>query len=186
MKYEEESGIVPISLVNNKEVEVQFKKVDASDRSGLKDAQFKLLYKNSKDGAYSDTDIILYKFEGTIYALKSTDTPPTGYKKIDNLTSGADGLFKFKVNVPGFYAIKETRAPSGYIAQKGEFAKEFSLENGEIKIDGKKPTEPIEIENMKVTLPNTNGLASWIGFTLMGLVVMVLAGFYYNKKKVRG
>lgn len=43
--------------------------------------------------------------------------------------------------------------------------------------------DPIQIENKKVSLPNTNGLAAWIGFTILGLIFMTLAGFYYNKKK---
>ncbi|WP_276877195.1 SpaA isopeptide-forming pilin-related protein, partial [Anaerococcus hydrogenalis] len=42
---------------------------------------------------------------------------------------------------------------------------------------------PIQVENKKTQLPMTNGLAAWIGFTIIGLVLMVLAVWYYNRKK---
>lgn len=43
--------------------------------------------------------------------------------------------------------------------------------------------KPIQVENKKTQLPMTNGLAAWIGFTIIGLVLMVLAVWYYNRKK---
>ena len=127
VKYVEEPGVVPITLVNNKEHEVVFKKVDGTDNKVLAGAEFEVLYKNEKTGEYSNKDIILYKdASGTIYALKSDDTPPTGYTKLDKLTSGKDGIVKFKVNEPGFYALKEIKAPEGYINPRG-IVKEFAI-----------------------------------------------------------
>ena len=140
VRFIEEPGVVPITLVNNKEHEVVFKKVDGTDNKVLAGAEFEVLYKNEKTGEYSNKDIILYKdTSGTIYALKSDDTPPTGYTKLDKLTSGKDGIVKFKVNEPGFYALKEIKAPEGYINPRG-IVKEFAV------LDDKVQTEQYKTE----------------------------------------
>ena len=140
VRFIEEPGVVPITLVNNKEHEVVFKKVDGTDNKVLAGAEFEVLYKNEKTGEYSNKDIILYKdTSGTIYALKSDDTPPTGYTKLDKLTSGKDGIVKFKVNEPGFYALKEIKAPEGYINPRG-IVKEFAV------LDDKVQTEKYKTE----------------------------------------
>ncbi len=114
-KYIEEPGIVPITLVNNKEHEVVFKKVDANDKTKvLAGAEFEVWYKQTKEGEYSKDNISLYKdANGNLYALKADDIPPTGYTKLDKFTSGKDGLVKFKVNEQGYYALKEIKAPEG-------------------------------------------------------------------------
>lgn len=136
VKYVEEPGIVPITLVNNKEHEVEFKKVDANDKNKvLAGAEFEVWYKQTKEGKYSKDDIILYKdANGNLYALKSDDTPPSGYTKIDGnkFTSGQDGIVKFKVNEQGYYALKETKAPEGYLTPKG-FVKEFAIIGGKVQ-----------------------------------------------------
>ena len=135
VRFIEEPGVVPITLVNNKEHEVEFKKVDAADKKALEGAEFQVLYKNEKTGEYSDKNIILYKDKsGTIYALKSDDTPPSGYTKLDKLTSGKDGIVKFKVNEPGYYALKEIKAPAGYINPNG-IVKEFAVLDDKIQTD---------------------------------------------------
>lgn len=140
VRFIEEPGVVPITLVNNKEHEVVFKKVDAADKKALEGAEFKVLYKNEKTGEYSDKNITLYKdADGNLYALKSDDTPPTGYTKLDTFTSGKDGIVKFKVNEPGFYALKETKAPKGYINPRG-IVKEFAV------LDDKVQTEQYKTE----------------------------------------
>ena len=140
VRFIEEPGVVPITLVNNKEHEVVFKKVDGTDNKVLAGAEFEVLYKNEKTGEYSNKGIILYKDNsGTIYALKSDDTPPTGYTKLDKLTSGKDGIVKFKVNEPGFYALKEIKAPEGYINPRG-IVKEFAV------LDDKVQTEQYKTE----------------------------------------
>ena len=41
----------------------------------------------------------------------------------------------------------------------------------------------INIENKKLTLPLTNGIRPWIGFTILGLILMILGVWYYNKRK---
>ncbi len=322
-KYIEELGIVPITLVNNKEHEVEFKKVDANDKNKvLAGAEFEVWYKKSREGDYSNKYISLYKdANGTLYALKSDDKVPTGYTKLEKFTSGEDGIVKFKVNEQGYYALKETKAPEGYLTPKKGYMKfnsnheeityvkdkskitlsglplenEFyennvgaktgitikaylvdkkngnetfvkdykvdlknydvnnkasqtidlydlvkgdSTDNSPIKSDktivfkmspqiglstqlniisniviGDKINEErtfhigtkgeeyvdhsykftnmeeidtknsIEIVNRKLSLPFTRGIRAWIGFTIIGLVLMILAAYYYNKKK---
>ena len=132
-RFIEEPGVVPITLVNNKENEVTLKKVDPEGKV-LPGAEFEVWYKQTKEGTYTNSDISLYKdASGTIYALKSTANVPTGYTKLDKLISGTDGTVKFKVNEPGYYAIKETRAPNGYIKEKGEYVKEFVVKDGVVQ-----------------------------------------------------
>ena len=133
-KYVEEPGIVPITLVNNKEHEVEFKKVDANDKTKvLEGAEFELWYKQTKEGEYSKDNISLYKdANGNLYAFKADYTPPTGYTKLDKFISGKDGLVKFKVNGQGYYALKEVEAPDGYLKPK-DFVKEFAIIGGKVQ-----------------------------------------------------
>lgn len=133
-KYIEEPGIVPITLVNNKEHEVVFKKVDANDKTKvLAGAEFEVWYKQTKEGEYSKDNISLYKdANGNLYALKADDIPPTGYTKLYKFTSGKDGLVKFKVNEQGYYALKEIKAPEGYLRPK-DFVKEFAIIGGKVQ-----------------------------------------------------
>ena len=134
VKYVEESGIVPITLVNNKEHEVVFKKVDANDKNKvLEGAEFEVWYKQTKEGEYSKDNISLYKdANGNLYAFKADYTPPTGYTKLDKFISGKDGLVKFKVNGQGYYALKEIKAPEGYLKPK-DFVKEFAIIGGKVQ-----------------------------------------------------
>ena len=113
-----------------------FKKVDGEDNNKvLEGAEFEVLYKEDKAGEYSDKNITLYKdAKGNLYALKSDDTPPTGYTKLGKFTSGEDGLVKFKVYEPGYYALKETKAPEGYINPRG-IVKEFAILEDKVQIE---------------------------------------------------
>ena len=132
-KYVEEPGVVPIELVNEKEHEIVFKKVDADSTKVLEGAEFKVLYKQNKDAQYQKDSIKLYKdTAGTIYALKA-DEVPSGYTEVEGnkLTSGKDGLVKFKVKSNGYYALKEIKAPKGYITPR-DIVKEFVVKDGKL------------------------------------------------------
>ena len=156
-KYIEEPGVVPITLVNNKENEVTLKKVDPKGKV-LPGAEFEVWYKQTREGNYTKTDISLYKdASGTIYALKSTDKVPTGYTKLDKLISGKDGTVIFKVNEPGYYAIKEIKAPNGYIKEKGEFVKEFVVKDGVVQQEYNSTMDvDKKISNIGVTVYDTD------------------------------
>ncbi|EEB35943.1 LPXTG-motif cell wall anchor domain protein [Anaerococcus hydrogenalis DSM 7454] len=133
-KYVEEPGVVPIELVNEKEHEIVFKKVDAADKSVLEGAEFQVLYKQDKDAEYPKDSIKLYKnSDGVIYAFKA-DEVPSGYTEVEGnkLTSGKDGIVKFKVKSNGYYALKETKAPSGYIKPR-DYVKEFVVKDGKVQ-----------------------------------------------------
>ena len=133
-KYVEEPGVVPIELVNEKEHEIVFKKVDANDKKVLEGAEFQVLYKQEKDADYQKDSIKLYKNnDGTIYAFKA-DEVPSGYTEVEGnkLTSGKDGIVKFKVKSNGYYALKETKAPDGYLTPKG-YVKEFVVKDGKVQ-----------------------------------------------------
>ncbi|WP_306483032.1 SpaA isopeptide-forming pilin-related protein [Anaerococcus sp.] len=51
------------------------------------------------------------------------------------------------------------------------------------KEDNGQAYKPIQIENKKLSLPMTSGLGAWIGFTIIGLVVMLGGVLIYTKKK---
>ena len=75
--------------------------------------------------------------------------------------------------------IKEDR--TFHIGTKGDEYVDHSYKfNNMAEIDSK---DPIEIVNRKLSLPFTRGIRAWIGFTIIGLVLMILAAYYYNKKK---
>ena len=138
VKYVEEPGIVPITLVNNKDNEIAFKKVDGTDNTKvLEGAEFQVLYKQDKDAEYQKDSIKLYKdTAGTIYAFKADDEAPSGYTEVEGnkLTSGKDGLVKFKVRSNGYYALKEVKAPAGYINPRG-IVKEFAVLDDKIQTE---------------------------------------------------
>ena len=136
-KYVEEPGVVPINLVNEKEHEIVFKKVDGKDNTKvLEGAEFEVLYKQVKDSEYPKDSIKLYKDKaGTIYAFKA-DEVPSGYTEVEGnkLTSGKDGLVKFKVKSNGYYALKEVKAPAGYIKPRG-IVKEFAVLDDKVQTE---------------------------------------------------
>lgn len=119
---------------------------------------------------------------GDKLVLNKDETAPAGYTKVDKFTTGADGLVDFTFYESGYYALKEIKAPSGYITPK-DYVKEFAAIDGKINIEDINSSGAINIENKKLTLPLTNGIRPWIGFTILGLILMILGVWYYNKRK---
>lgn len=114
----------PIDVVNYKEIE--FEKVDANDKSKkLEGATFEIHYKDKKDGKYAALTKKVTE-EG-----KEVDKPIT-------VTSDKYGKFKLPISKDGYYALKETKAPSGYTKATG-LIREFMLENGKVKTLEKDP-----------------------------------------------
>ena len=131
---EEEHGITPIEIVNKKEQKISFVKVDAANKNTkLAGAEFKVFYKKEKNGEYSDTELKLYQNDkGDKLVLNKDETAPTEYKAVDKFTTGKDGKIEFTFHENGYYALKETKAPSGYIKPR-DYVKEFVVKDGKVQ-----------------------------------------------------
>ena len=130
---EEEHGITPIEIVNKKEQKISFVKVDASDKKPLEGAEFKVFYKKEKTGKYSDTELKLYQnTNGDKLVLSKDETKPTGYSEVKNFTTDKDGKIEFTFHENGYYALKEDKAPSGYIKPR-DYVKEFVVKDGKVQ-----------------------------------------------------
>ena len=146
---EEEHGITPIEIVNKKEQKISFVKVDASDKKPLEGAEFKVFYKKEKTGEYSDTELKLYQnTNGDKLVLSKDETKPTGYSEVDKFTTGNDGKIEFTFHENGYYALKEDKAPSGYIKPR-DYVKEFVVKDGKVQ------------EEKYLTSMNVNKTKSW-------------------------
>ncbi|MFN2103126.1 SpaA isopeptide-forming pilin-related protein [Finegoldia dalianensis] len=114
--YQEVSDTIAIKVVNNKQIE--FVKVDADDNSKiLPGAEFKVLYKEKETDNYKD-----YTLDGKVVTAKSDE----------------NGKFSIAVSKDGYYALKETTTPKGYLKLPG-YIKEFKLENGKVQVLEKDP-----------------------------------------------
>ena len=133
---EEEHGTTPIEIVNKKEQKISFVKVDASEKTKtLEGAEFEVWYKKEKTGEYSDTELKLYQNDkGDKLVLSKGETAPTGYTAVKNFITGKDGKIEFTFHENGYYALKETKAPKGYIAPK-DFVKEFVVKDGKVQTE---------------------------------------------------
>ena len=192
-------------IVNEKLVDrIQFKKVDATNKEfALEGAEFEVHYKDKIDNnQYEKLDLYEKNVNGKDterVVKKAGDTAPAGFTKVDTFKSGIDGLLDFKLDAEGYYAIKETKAPSGYITPRG-YVKEFSYLDGKIKVKDnkaqvddntpsdhpgyveKKDNKPIEVVNHKSLFPNTGALGI-IGFLVVGGIMMTTAYYKYRRKR---
>lgn len=144
----EEDGIVPIYIENKKEQKISFVKVDASDKKPLAGAEFKVFYKKEKTGEYSDTELKLYQnASGDKLVLNKDETVPEGYTEVDNFTTGKDGKIEFTFYENGYYALKETKAPSRYITPR-DYVKEFVVKDGKVQTLEKSSKQgPVQTDN---------------------------------------
>ena len=139
--YVDESGSIAIPIVNKKPQKIKFEKVDASDKTTkLEGAEFEVWYKaNETDEDYTTK---LKVYEKTVngkaerLVLKEDDNIPTGYKHVegDKFITVKDGLVEFNVLDNGYYALKEVKAPSGYIKPR-DYVKEFVVKDGKIQTE---------------------------------------------------
>ena len=137
----DESGSIAIPIVNKKPQKIQFEKVDASEKTTkLEGAEFEVWYKaNETDEDYTTK---LKVYEKTVngkterLVLKEDDNIPTGYKPVegDKFVTGKDGLVGFNVLDNGYYALKEVKAPNGYIKPRN-IVKEFVVKDGKIQTE---------------------------------------------------
>ena len=130
----EVTGNIPIVIENTKEQEIEFKKIDATTKEALAGAEFEVWYKKNEDDEYSKELVKMYQDNnGNKLVLNKDEKAPSGYTEVTKFTSGEDGIVKFKFYDQGYYAIKEIKAPKGYIKQR-DFIKEFAVLDGEVKL----------------------------------------------------
>ena len=121
----EESGIVPIPIVNHKPIKLE--KKDANDKTFLAGAEFDVYYKEKEDDEYKPYKIKDPKDpdgEKITYHVKVGDTDPNKGKVSLNLYKS------------GYYALEETKAPKDYM-KPGGFVKEFRLEDDRFSVKEK-------------------------------------------------
>lgn len=174
---------------NIKKPDIYFKKVDADKPDkALDGAEFEIQKKNEK-GEY-----------------KAIDKNGNEAGLLNQWTSKSDeyGHFGFSDIPDGDYQIVETKAPDGYaLVQKIVF--KFVVKNGKIEYivesDKNIPKNGLKFENestkgrvnskdnrilitnKKAQYPSTGGPGVWIGFTILGLVLMFIAVLTYWKRK---
>lgn len=119
-------------------------------------------------------------------------------KAYEDVTTN-DGTKKkaIRIEVPadwpqGRYVLVETKAPAGYIKTDKEFSLFINHDTGEIRHEAKvlyhkgETNDAIgilEIENKRGIFPSTGGPGVWIGFTVIGLAVMIAGAFIYNRRR---
>ncbi|MSS77499.1 hypothetical protein FYJ26_03605 [Anaerococcus sp. WCA-380-WT-2B] len=168
-------------LENKKNPDIYFEKVDSTNKeTKLQGAEFVLQKK------IGETYLTITK-EG-----KEVD-PTNMNDKAWTATSDDKGRFEFKSIPDGDYQVKEVKAPRGYANLK-PIAYKFKVQNGKIykeDLEGRLEDKELEnsdenreqIENKKAVYPSTGGPGVWIGFTIIGLALMILAVLSYSKKK---
>lgn len=176
-------NLITTDIGNAKQPDIYFEKVDAANVDNkLAGAEFEL-QKKQDDGTYKAI---------TIY---SKPFIPSGTKASDKWTAKSDenGKFSFKAIPDGEYKVVETKAPDGYsLINKDVYY--FEVKNGKItgkvKLDDtykeltdNSDTNRIQITNRKAQYPSTGGPGVWIGFTVIGLAVMIAGAFIYNRRR---
>lgn len=184
-------NLITLDIANIKNPDIYFKKVDADKPDkALAGAEFEIRRKNDK---------------GIFVALTKDGTEflPKINKEEDKwkVTSNAQGQFEFEKIPNGEYQIVETKAPEGYaLVEKIVF--KFDVENGKIIYKDKKDNKISKIDlniqdknkensdanrilvtNKKAEYPHTGGPGVWIGYTILGLIIMFVAVLTYSKRK---
>ena len=114
-KVSQAAGTAPINVVNYKDIE--FIKVDGDKKETfLPGAEFEVWYKKTEEEKYAPYTVT-----------------KDGKEVTKTVTSGTDGKFVLNPSKPGYYALKEIKAPEGYTKMPG-WIKEFKLENGKIQV----------------------------------------------------
>ncbi|WP_368347154.1 SpaA isopeptide-forming pilin-related protein [Peptostreptococcus anaerobius] len=197
-----DDGIPYVKVVNKKsEADIEFVKIDGSTKD-------KIGSTNSEKPTYLEAEFTLYKRDDQssqtdkyeVYKRKvnKPDTKTEDYIVQSNKT---DGKFKFEKLPDGNYAVKETKAPDGYIRPE-DYISYFTIESGNVKeVSYKKPGttessifgEIIEknidsattkinyIYNYKQELPAAGGIGP-IPTTLAGLLIMASTYLLYKKR----
>lgn len=189
-------NLITLDIANIKNPDIYFKKVDANKPDkALAGAEFEIR-KKIKNKESGKEEYLAIKRDGTIFI-------PSGSNQADKwtATSGEKGQFEFKEIPNGEYQIVETKAPEGY-ALVDTIVFKFDVENGKIIYKDKKDnkiskidldiqdknkensdTNRILVTNKKAEYPHTGGPGVWIGYTILGLIIMFVAVLTYSKRK---
>lgn len=183
-------NLITLDIANIKNPDIYFKKVDADNPDkALAGAEFEIRRKIDN---------------GNFVALTKDGREFLPQDKEDDkwkVTSNAQGQFEFEKIPNGEYQIVETKAPEGYaLVEKIVF--KFDVENGKIIYKDKKDnkiskidlniqdknkensdTNRILVTNKKAEYPHTGGPGVWIGYTILGLIIMFVAVLTYSKRK---
>lgn len=183
-------NLITLDIANIKNPDIYFKKVDADNPDkALAGAEFEIRRKNDND------NFVALRKDGTEFL--QIDKEEDKWK----VTSGAQGQFEFEKIPNGEYQIVETKAPEGYALVETIVFK-FDVENGKIIYKDKKDnkiskidldiqdknkensdTNRILVTNKKAEYPHTGGPGVWIGYTILGLIIMFVAVLTYSKRK---
>ncbi|MFQ7349174.1 MAG: SpaA isopeptide-forming pilin-related protein [Anaerococcus vaginalis] len=183
-------NLITLDIANIKNPDIYFKKVDANKPDkALAGAVFEIRRKNDNG------NFVALRKDGSEFSVH--DKEEAKWK----VESGDQGQFEFKEIPNGEYQIFETKAPEGYaLVEKIVF--KFEVKNGKIYyIDGQqnnntkivlKKDKEIEnntaedrilVTNKKAQYPSTGGPGVWIGYTILGLIIMFVAVLTYSKRK---
>ena len=183
-------NLITLDIANIKNPDIYFKKVDADNPDkALAGAEFEI-HRKIDNGNF----VALTK-DAKVFLPE--DKEENKWK----VTSGAQGQFEFEKIPNGEYQIVETKAPEGYaLVEKIVF--KFDVRNGKIYyIDSQKNNNtkivwnkgdeikentkdnPILVTNKKAEYPHTGGPGVWIGYTILGLIIMFVAVLTYSKRK---
>lgn len=161
----------------------------ASDEAAYQAAE--KAYKDAVKEGKADTEIAPLKAKRDAAYVKVN----TQWKWIDDTTdhtgayvfkSGTDGYFKVTGLMKGAYQLVETKQPDGYA--KLTKPVDFTIAEGstgvtELKAGKLEDAKGFkQIENKKVTIPQTGGIGSII-FVVAGLLIMGLAGYKMKANK---
>lgn len=189
-------NLITLDIANIKKPDIYFKKVDADNPDkALAGAEFEIR-KKIKNKESGKEEYLAIKRDGSVFT-------PSGTNEGDKWTetSDKDGHFGFSDIPDGEYQIVETKAPEGY-ALVDTIVFKFVVENGKIiykdKKDNKISKNDLNIEdknkenskdnrilvtNKKAEYPHTGGPGVWIGYTILGLIIMFVAVLTYSKRK---
>lgn len=148
-------------------------------------------YKDAVKEGKADTEIAPLKAKRDAAYVKVN----TQWKWIDDTAdhtgayvfkSGTDGYFKVTGLMPGAYQLVETKQPDGYAKLTKPY--DFTIAEGSTgvtELKGGKLEDAKgfnQIENKKVTIPQTGGIGSII-FVVAGLMIMGLAAYKMKANK---
>lgn len=164
-----------------------YNKLSAEDQKGTKGEELKNTI-NAKQKEYNEA----FKENATAYTWgKKTDA------NVVVLTSDGEGRFEITGLEYGSYKLEEKTPPAGFAKLSGDV--DFKVNNGSYdgkNAEGNGPAEKhiqynkdnkdgnygLQVENKKVTIPETGGIGTVI-FTVVGVMLMVGAAFALKRRK---